>query len=140
MCIRDSLVAYVGADDRVRAQILCTLRHLVQDLFARLGHFVLVARRAPAKDVAKPRADVAEHVDAAHGLPGDDAQILNDLVAIETVGGGNGEHCVSFPDGIAALCSHGRHVRALASTGGTTWTMAVRPYRCCSAYTHSCGY
>ena len=80
----DGLEIEVDPDDGVGSQPLRPLLHLVQrDVFGS-NQFLLVRAGPPPDDVPNPGKDVLEDIGAHDGLAGDDAQVADDLAALNT--------------------------------------------------------
>ena len=71
----------------IRAQGLGLAHHVLDGMLLGAAQGLFIAAGAPADHVAHPREDVAEHVGADDGVARDDAQVLDDPAALDSVGG-----------------------------------------------------
>src|SRR3546814_4506971 len=68
--------------------------HVLEGMLLGITQGLLVAAGASADDIAYPREDVAEQVGADDGIAGDDAQVLDDPAAFDSIGGDDQHRCL----------------------------------------------
>src|SRR3546814_3070693 len=68
--------------------------HVLEGMLLGITQGLLVAAGASADDIAYPREDVAEQVGADDGIAGDDALVLDDPAAFDSIGGDDQHRCI----------------------------------------------
>src|SRR3546814_6819607 len=97
---------------------------------------LLVAAGASADDIAYPREDVAEQVGADDGIAGDDAQVLDDPAAFDSIGGDDQHRCLLPAERQPAYtaCTGARMLQAALQGFDTSSALRRRPDRAAAVF------
>ena len=80
----DRFIVDIDADNRISAKIPGLLAHFAKRNVFGLAQLGFIRRRSAAHDIANRREEIPKDVRAEDGIPGDQSQILDRFLSVDT--------------------------------------------------------